>query len=314
MVKRLFTITASLLFLISCKNDREQNLNETQKSDDLTGIVNPFIGTGGHGHTFPGVSRPFGMVQVSPDNGTSGWDWCSGYHYSDSLVAGFSHLHLSGTGIGDLADLLFMPVNKKIDLTKLVKERNDIPYLSKYSHDNETSKPGYYQLFLEDFDVNVELTSSLRTGYHTYTFGEGEEQSVVIDLGFAINWDEPTATSIKIENEHTITGYRHSKGWAKNQKVFFVAKFSKPIINSELYTEAKLSNASEVEGKKTSAQLFFDKEDKKLQVAVALSSVSLENAKENLDSDGNFNFDEIEAESKEVWNKALSISLTRYFV
>ena len=306
MVKRLFTITASLLFLISCKNDREQNLNETQKSDDLTGIVNPFIGTGGHGHTFPGVSRPFGMVQVSPDNGTSGWDWCSGYHYSDSLVAGFSHLHLSGTGIGDLADLLFMPVNKKIDLTKLVKERNDIPYLSKYSHDNETSKPGYYQLFLEDFDVNVELTSSLRTGYHTYTFGEGEEQSVVIDLGFAINWDEPTATSIKIENEHTITGYRHSKGWAKNQKVFFVAKFSKPIINSELYTEAKLSDASEVEGKKTSAQLFFDKEDKKLQVAVALSSVSLENAKENLDSDGNFNFDEIEAESKEVWNKALS--------
>ena len=306
MIKRFCTLTASFLLLISCKNEGEENLKETPKNENLVGIVNPFIGTGGHGHTFPGASRPFGMVQVSPDNGTSGWDWCSGYHYSDSLVAGFSHLHLSGTGIGDLADLLFMPVNKKIDLTTTVKERNDIPYLSKYSHDNETSKPGYYQLFLEDFDINVELTSSLRTGYHNYTFGEGEEQSVVIDLGFAINWDEPTETSIKIEDETTITGYRHSTGWAKNQKVFFVAKFSKPIINSEMYAEAKLSEASEVEGKKTSAQLYFDTEDKNLQVAVALSSVSLENAIENLDSDANFDFEEIKAESKETWNEALS--------
>ena len=306
MIKRFCTLTASFLLLISCKNEGEENLKETPKNENLVGIVNPFIGTGGHGHTFPGASRPFGMVQVSPDNGTSGWDWCSGYHYSDSLVAGFSHLHLSGTGIGDLADLLFMPVNKKIDLTKTVKERNDIPYLSKYSHDNETSKPGYYQLFLEDFDINVELTSSLRTGYHNYTYGEGEEQSVVIDLGFAINWDEPTETSIKIEDETTITGYRHSTGWAKNQKVFFVAKFSKPIINSEMYAEAKLSEASEVEGKKTSAQLYFDTEDKNLQVAVALSSVSLENAVENLDSDANFDFEEIQSESKETWNEALS--------
>ncbi|SFB87300.1 alpha-1,2-mannosidase, putative [Zunongwangia mangrovi] len=306
MIKRFCTLTASFLLLISCKNEAEENLKKTSKNENLVGIVNPFIGTGGHGHTFPGASRPFGMVQVSPDNGTSGWDWCSGYHYSDSLVAGFSHLHLSGTGIGDLADLLFMPVNKKIDLTTTVKERNDIPYLSKYSHDNETSKPGYYQLFLEDFDINVELISSLRTGYHNYTYGEGEEQSVVIDLGFAINWDEPTETSIKIEDETTITGYRHSTGWAKNQKVFFVAKFSKPIINSEMYAEAKLSEASEVEGKKTSAQLFFDTADKNLQVAVALSSVSLENAKENLDSDANFDFEEIKAESKETWNAALS--------
>ena len=126
MVKRFCIITASFLLLISCKKEGEENLKETSKNEDLVGIVNPFIGTGGHGHTFPGASRPFGMVQVSPDNGTSGWDWCSGYHYSDSLVAGFGHLHLSGTGIGDLADLLFMPVNKQIDLTKTVKELEDI--------------------------------------------------------------------------------------------------------------------------------------------------------------------------------------------
>ncbi|MDN3595435.1 GH92 family glycosyl hydrolase [Zunongwangia endophytica] len=306
MTTRFCAIAASFFLLISCKKESDENLKESPKNENLTSHVNPFIGTGGHGHTYPGVSRPFGMVQLSPDNGQNGWDWCSGYHYSDSLVAGFSHLHLSGTGIGDLADILFMPVNKKIDLTKAVEEQKDIPYLSKYTHDNETAKPGYYQLFLEDYDVNVELTSTLRTGYHQYTFGEGEKQSVIIDLGFAINWDTPTETSLTIEDENTITGYRHSTGWAKNQKVFFVAKFSKPIVNSEFYTEAKLSEATQVEGKKTSAQLYFYKEDKNLQVAVALSSVSLENAKENLDSDANFNFEEIKTESNEVWNSALS--------
>ena len=226
--------------LVSCKQENGKNNDFQEPAKKLTSYVDPFIGTGGHGHTYPGASSPFGMVQVSPDNGISGWDWCSGYHYSDSLVAGFSHLHLSGTGIGDLADILFMPVNKKIDLTKEVKERKDIPYLSKYSHIDETAKPGYYQLFLEDFDVNVELSASQRTAYHKYTFGEGEEKSVVIDLGFAINWDEPTETSIKVEDEYTISGYRHSTGWANNQKVFFVAKFSTPIIKSELsFNETK---------------------------------------------------------------------------
>ncbi|WP_282017332.1 GH92 family glycosyl hydrolase [Salegentibacter mishustinae] len=307
MFKRIPTLLLVLLLtLASCEEQDEKNIDSQKSAYNLTSYVDPFIGTGGHGHTYPGVSRPFGMVQVSPDNGTSGWDWCSGYHYSDSLVAGFSHLHLSGTGIGDLADILFMPVNKKIDLTKKVEARKDIPYLSKYTHIDESARPGYYQLFLEDFNINVELSSSNRTAYHKYTFGTGEEKSVVVDLGFAINWDEPTETSIKIEDENTITGYRHSTGWANNQKVFFVAKFSKPIVKSELFSEGEAIFKSEVSNKKTSAQLYFDRQIKELQVAVALSSVSVENAKENLDSDANFNFDKIKKESSRTWEKALS--------
>lgn len=292
--------------LVSCKQQNGKTNDFQEPAKKLTSYVDPFIGTGGHGHTYPGASTPFGMVQVSPDNGVSGWDWCSGYHYSDSLVAGFSHLHLSGTGIGDLADILFMPVNEKIDLTKEVKEREDIPYLSKYSHIDETATPGYYQLFLEDFDVNVELSASQRTAYHKYTFGEGEEKSVVIDLGFAINWDEPTETSIKVEDEYTISGYRHSTGWANNQKVFFVAKFSTPIIKSELFSGGKAASAAQVSNKKTSAQLYFEKDPKELQVAVALSSVSLENAKENLDGDANFNFNDTRKQANQTWEKALS--------
>ena len=307
MCKRYPTLLLVLLLILAaCEEQVERDIDSEKSADSLTSYVDPFIGTGGHGHTYPGVSRPFGMVQVSPDNGTSGWDWCSGYHYSDSLVAGFSHLHLSGTGIGDLADILFMPVNKKIDLTKKVEAKKDIPYLSKYTHIDESARPGYYQLFLEDFNINVELSSTNRTAYHKYTFGKAEEKSVVVDLGFAINWDEPTETSIKIEDENTITGYRHSTGWANNQKVFFVAKFSKPIVKSELFSGGEVVSTSEVSNKKTSAQLYFDKESKQLQVAVALSSVSLENAEENLESDANFDFDKIKKESSQTWEKALS--------
>ncbi|SKB45983.1 alpha-1,2-mannosidase, putative [Salegentibacter holothuriorum] len=295
-----------LLALVSCEEQDDKATDFQKSTKKLTSYVDPFIGTGGHGHTYPGASSPFGMVQVSPDNGTSGWDWVSGYHYSDSLVAGFSHLHLSGTGIGDLADILFMPVNRKIDLGKEVKERKDIPYLSKYSHIDETARPGYYQIFLEDFDINVELSATQRTAYHKYTFGKGEEKSVVIDLGFAINWDEPTETAIKVEDEYTITGYRHSIGWANNQKVFFVAKFSAPIIESELFSGKNAVAASEVSNKKTSAQLYFDKDSKELKVAVALSSVSIENARENMDGDANFNFNTTKKEANESWEKALS--------
>lgn len=287
-------------------NPEEKESRKESNYQDFTSYVDPFIGTGGHGHTYPGASVPFGMVQLSPDNGISGWDWCSGYHYSDSIVAGFSHLHLSGTGIGDLADILFMPVDKKIDLTTEISERKDIPYKSKYSHSKEEARPGYYKLYLEDPEIDVEFTASKRTGYHKYTFKEGDEQSVVIDLGFAINWDKPTETTINVENEHTISGYRHSTGWAKNQKVFFVAKFSKPISDYELFADSEAQEGKKVRGGHTSAQLFFDKMNSpELQAKVALSSVSLENAKKNLDASEAFNFQENKKLAEAEWEKAL---------
>ncbi|MFD1163688.1 GH92 family glycosyl hydrolase [Hwangdonia seohaensis] len=302
-MKKYTVIILVFVAFISCKKEDRKPVQNTLKN---TAYVEPFIGTGGHGHTYPGATVPFGMLQVTPVNGISAWDWCSGYHYSDSIAVGFSHLALSGTGIGDLADILFMPINKEVDLSPTPLSRDSLNYKSKYSHKNEKASPGYYQVFLEDHNVNVELTTALRTAYHKYTFDKNDTQSVVIDLGFAINWDKALQTSITIEDEHTISGYRFSKGWAANQKVFFVAKFSKPITKHHIYTDGNRVENTTSEGIKTSAQLFFDAQDSsELFTKVALSSVSIENAKDNLET-GDFNFDTVKNEAEDTWNEALT--------
>jgi predicted alpha-1,2-mannosidase len=301
-MKNILLLILITVSVISCNKNAG---NSNYKDSLLTNHVDPFIGTGGHGHTYPGATVPFGMLQVSPDNGISNWDWCSGYHYSDTVVVGFSHLHLSGTGIGDLADILFMPTNKDIDLTIQPASRDSVPYKSSYSHTNETATPGYYQVFLEDPKINVELTTSERTAYHKYTFAENDEQALIIDLGFAINWDKATKTAITIEDEYTISGYRFSTGWAKNQKVFFVAKFSKPISKHHLFADGKPIASTTIEAEKVASQLFFDAgNNKELEAKVALSSVSVANAKDNLDADG-FNFKSIKNQAQTTWNEAL---------
>ena len=272
-----------------CKSIDKQNLIK---------YVDPFIGTGGHGHTFPGASAPFGMTQLSPNNGQGGWDWCSGYHYSDSIVIGFSHLNLSGTGGSDFKDILFMPINKKVDLTTSVSGQ-DVPYKSKYSHQNEFATLGYYSVFLEDHDINVELTANLRTAFHKYTYKKNDLQSVVIDL------ERTTASHIRIEDKFTVSGYRYSEGWAKNQKVFFVAKFSKPITTKQLIANGKIIDSNYVAGTETAAQLFFEDENESiLEAKVAYSSVSIENAKENLDSGKKF--DKAKKNAIEIWNNELN--------
>ncbi|UPZ14888.1 GH92 family glycosyl hydrolase [Flavobacterium humidisoli] len=301
-MRKITLLSLTVILTASCKINVDKNQH---KQSFATNYVDPFIGTGGHGHTYPGATVPFGMLQVSPDNGVSSWDWCSGYHYSDSIVSGFSHLHLSGTGIGDLADILFMPTNKKLDLTAKAASRDFLPYKSKYNHVNEKAIPGYYQVFLEDPKINVELTSTQRTAFHKYTYNNNDTQSVVVDLGFAINWDKAVKTSITIEDANTISGYRYSTGWAKNQKVFFVAKFSKPITESIITADKKVVNAKNAEGENTALQLFFDpKNSKELGVKVALSSVSIANAKDNLDKDQEF--EKVKTDASAVWNKALS--------
>jgi predicted alpha-1,2-mannosidase len=302
-MKKFTLLFLFVILVTSCKI----NVNKNNQQDNFfTNHVNPFIGTGGHGHTYPGATVPFGMLQVSPDNGISSWDWCSGYHYSDSIVAGFSHLHLSGTGIGDLADILFMPTNKKLDLTTKTTSRDQLPYKSKYSHVNEKATPGSYQVFLEDPKINVELTSSKRTAFHKYTFAKNDKQSVVIDLGFAINWDKALKTSITVEDQFTISGYRYSMGWAKNQKVFFVAKFSKPITESVLLANKQIITGKSAEGENTAAQLFFDaNNNQELFVKVSLSSVSVANAKDNLDGEGS-NFEKTKTNAANIWNAALN--------
>ena len=304
LMKKIAFILLTVI-IASCTQSTDNTT--VREIEDLTVYVDPFIGTGEHGHTFPGATRPFGMVQVSPINGTGGWDWVSGYHYSDSVMIGFGHLHLSGTGIGDLLDLLVMPASKEMDLTIETQNRDKSPYKSSYSHDNETASPGYYQVYLETPKVNAEVTSTLRTGYHKYTFDEDETQSLIMDLGFALNWDRPLETAITVENNNTISGYRHSTGWAKNQKLFFVAEFSKPLTSYNLYENHKLVEGASVAANKTAAQFFFDPEDDNtLQFKLALSSVSIENAKENLDNPGTINFDEIRTASRNTWQEALA--------
>jgi predicted alpha-1,2-mannosidase len=302
-MKKQYLLILCAILIISCTKKTDLNYN---KEKSAISYVDPFIGTGGHGHTYPGATVPFGMLQVSPVNGISGWDWCSGYHYSDSITIGFSHLSLSGTGIGDLADIIFMPVNKEVDLSANPQSRDSITYKSSYSHQNEKATPGYYQVYLEDYDVNVELTASKRTANHKYSFKKGDKNSVVIDLGFAINWDKPLETSLKIEDDFTISGTRFSKGWAQNQKVFFVAKFSKPITSYKIFADGNLTDKKTVKSTKTTTQLFFETDAKnELQVKVALSSVSVENAKDNLDTP-DFNFESVKTAAENSWEKALS--------
>ena len=317
-LKHITLLAVASLVLAACNNPQNPVQKEAQTPQKpLISYVDPFIGTGGHGHTYPGATTPFGMIQVSPVNGLSNWDWCSGYHYSDSLMVGFGHLSLSGTGIGDLNDILLMPTTKEYDLSVLKYGRKEqypvnaqefrdmVPYKSKYSHKNEKAEPGYYQVYLEDPKVNVELTAAQRYAVHRYTFEKGAEQSVLLNLGFAINWDSPTKTSFsksnkKLDannNDNIITGYRYSTGWAENQKVFFAMQFSKPIKNIT-YQKHKEDI--------TSGQIFFDNTDEKLEVKVAVSSVSEQNALDNLELYNAPNFDKTKSLAQQQWEKTLS--------
>ncbi|GJH39475.1 alpha-1 2-mannosidase [Capnocytophaga sp. HP1101] len=311
-LKNITLWVATAFVLGACNNPQTPAKQEDQTPQKpLISYVDPFIGTGGHGHTYPGATTSFGMIQVSPVNGLSHWDWCSGYHYSDSLMVGFGHLSLSGTGIGDLNDVLLMPTTKEYDLSVLKYGRKEqypvnaqefrdmVPYKSKYSHKNEKAEPGYYQVYLEDSKVNVELTAAQRYAVHRYTFEKGAEQSVILNLGFAINWDSPTETDIKqAGNDATLLiGHRFSTGWAENQKVFFAIKFSRPIVKSNLQ-----ENKKEI----TSAQFFFDNAQEKLEVKVALSSVSEENALANLEVEEAIAFDKTKSLAQQQWEKTLN--------
>lgn len=297
-----------LVFIIfSCNKVNDNHLKV--KKNNVTKFVDPFIGTGGHGHTYPGATVPFGMVQVSPDNGISDWDWCSGYHYSDSITVGFSHLHLSGTGIGDLTDIRLMPINKKVDLSVPMISRDDIPYSSKYTHINENATPGYYSVLLEDHGIQVEVTADIRTAFHRYVYEKGDMQSLILDLGYTTNWDKTVQSKIMVEDKFTVSGYRYSTGWAKNQKVFFVAQFSKSIRGYDLYKDSKIiKNEKSAEGIHTASQFFFNKGTKdQLEVNVGVSSVSIENAKENIsDYKNNFEFDKVKENATKSWEKSLS--------
>ena len=248
-----------------------------------TWYVNPWIGTGGHGHVFLGANVPFGFVQLGPTEHTRGWDWCSGYHVSDSILVGFSHTHLSGTGIGELGDVTFLPVSH-VDQREV-----------RFSHDNETVRPGYYAIQLSKPHVLVELTATQRVGFHRYTFGADCQSGLLaINLKQGIGWDSMTDCHLTLENDTTVSGYRRSSGWAKDQWVYFVAHFSQPIAIEEQYGD-------------TLTILSIADLSQPLMVKCALSAVSVDNARENMSAElPGWGFREAVAAADEAWNEELS--------
>ncbi|WP_195254031.1 GH92 family glycosyl hydrolase [Hoylesella timonensis] len=250
--------------------------------DSFTQFVNPYIGTGGHGHVFLGANVPFGAVQLGPTQITRGWDWCSGYHYSDSLIIGFGHMHLSGTGIGDLGDIAFLPT---FDAKT---------YTERFSHDAEYVRPGYYTVRLADSKILVELTATQRAGMHRYTYPLSSKQPLLkLNLKQGIGWDKMTKCQLTQENPTTVSGYRLSEGWAKDQRVYFVAEFSRAVKLQEMQAD--------------SVGVFsFDDATKPLLVRVAISAVSVDNAKANLRAEiKDWNFDRVAQEADAAWNDEL---------
>lgn len=269
----------------------------------LTKYVNPFIGTAGPGNTYPGAAVPFGMVQLSPDIGIPGWDRISGYFYKDSIISGFSHTHLSGTGAGDLYDILVMPTNSRF--SKRIKDNNFILF-SRFSHDKETASPGYYAVDLLDFGIKAELTATARTGIHKYTFPKDDASQIHIDLGYALNWDAATETQLNVVDNSTIEGYRKSTGWAKDQRVYFVIKLSKPFKTFQIFKNDSLST-SPVIALKSKIILNYDTTDNEVIILkTGLSTASINGAYKSLENEvPDFDFEKYRAKADAVWEKEL---------
>ncbi len=295
----LFLITAVLFF--SCRQSNKEKYPYTDH-------VDPFIGTGFHGHVFLGANVPFGAVQLGPVNMTEGWDWCSGYHYSDSTIIGFSHTHLSGTGIGDLGDILLMPATGPVKTRKGIPGDYSSGYYSLFSHDEETAKPGYYAVELKRYNITAELTTTERVGFHRYRFPASDDAKIIIDLKEGIGWDKVTRSMIKQVNDTTIEGYRYSTGWAKDQRIYFAAVFSKPVVTFSVYEDTLLKPGTEWEAVQVKGVVQFKTQDKEqVLVKVGISPVSTANALANIKAEiPHSDFDEVVAKADAAWNKELS--------
>ena len=256
--------------------------------------VNPFVGTDGHGHTFPGPTVPFGMVQLSPDTRTDTWDGSSGYHYSDHRILGFSHTHLSGTGVGCLGDIMLMP------------GIGEAPTPSNFNHKNESAKPGYYKVFLDDPKVLVELTSTARVGVHKYTFPKSDQAHILIDLIHGIS-NSIRTSSIKVESKDTISGSRTSSGWGGNRTVYFVAKFSRPFANVKIEKDASpIDGASEATGRIRAWANFQTSEKEAIEVKVGISATGVEGARLNLATEvPGWDFNQVRSSAEKQWNETL---------
>lgn len=283
-------------------------LSCAKQQDKLIHHIDPFIGTGGHGHTFPGATLPFGMVQLSPDTRINDWDGCSGYHFSDSTILGFSHTHLSGTGVGDYGDIRFMPTIGILKTNPGNSSRTLAGYRSSFSKNTETASAGFYAVHLNDYHIDVELTATERAGFHRYLFPESDSVHIIIDLTESVVSEKIIDLEINIENDSTISGKRQSKGWAENQHIYFVAKFSKPfksfgiVKNGELFPALKSAKAIDLK-----AWIDYQTNiDEEILVKVGISAVNIEGARKNLEVEiPDWDFEKIKRIAEEKWETEL---------
>ncbi len=279
-------------------------------SEDFTKYVKIAIGTGGHGHTYPGATVPFGMVQLSPDTYNDGWDWCSGYHYSDSSIMGFSHTHLSGTGASDMLDFLLMPGTGPTKLFPGARQNPGEGYRSRFSHEDEIAVPGYYSVILRDYDIRAELSATEHAGIHRYTFPKSDSSHFILDLVHSYSNTPIVWAYLKIVGNDTIVGGRSMKGWAPGREIYFAMHFSKPFKAAEIVSDNKRLDSSVREAKGTSLKclLHFDTAEKEtIVVKSGISGVSDEGAERNVMTEiPDWDYDKVRRAAHSAWNQNLS--------
>ncbi|HRV54431.1 MAG TPA: GH92 family glycosyl hydrolase [Mangrovimonas sp.] len=280
-----------IVFLLVSNCQKNTTVVPAENQQPLINYVNPFIGTGGHGHTYPGATMPFGMMQLSPDTRLEGWDGCSGYHYTDDYIYGFSHTHLSGTGISDYGDVLLMPTNEASFNNGADGKKG---YRAHFSHANETAEPGYYKVHLDSSNIDVELTVSKRSGIHNYQFPSKENQFVVLDLEHR---DKVLSHAIEQVSNRAFQGHRHSAAWASNQKLFYYLEFSEEVRSIEYNSEEN----------PTKAIFYFNNPNNNpIEVKIGISAVDEIGAKNNLQTEiGNKTFDQVKQEAQDAWEQEL---------
>ena len=294
------------MVFVSFQSFEYPEIKETR--GDILRYVDPMIGADFHGHVFVGANVPFGGVQVGPSNFDQGWDWCSGYHYSDSIVRGFSQLHLSGTGCSDLGDVLVMPAigKRQTDVGKVKDIVNG--YASKYRHATEEVSPGYYKVVLEKYAIKVELTATERVAFHRYTFPESKDARIIIDLGEGNGNDKPVKTCLRKINETTFEGYRYSKGWANDQREYFTLEINKPVKHFALYVDGKQVDGDEAEGKIVKGFLEFETgQEEVVLMKIGMSPVSMAGGLKNMKAEvADWDFDGVLSSAQDKWRKVLS--------
>lgn len=290
-----------VLFLAGC--------HTVTTDKDYAQYVNPFIGTGGHGHTYPGAIVPHGMIHPSPDTRIYGWDASAGYYYPDSTINGFSHTHLSGTGCSDFGDVLLMPTVGEQRLSGYVEGEQTLPYASIFSHEREEASPGYYSVFLDRYGVKAELTATSRAALHRYTFPESEEAGFILDLDYCIQFLNQRNRKLELEqvNDSTLRGYKYTSGWAWKQDVYFEAVFSKPFTTCTLLQEEVLSkDGKNMPGVCKALLKFQTRKDEQVMVKVALSAVDADGAHRNLEEIDGWDFEGTRQKARQAWNRYLS--------